>query len=881
MSCRSRFRGGGSVGNINEDADYIPMGHNQADCSALKPRRSSRLKGITAIYKDSRPYEKSLHEMIHGPAMENEDAHDMADTDGTNTTDMTLKDLLTRCKDKKRRASRARAIVDTEERDVANMTSEEQSELEETLFSLKSRKRKSSPSTSEKASSIVEPGSRSPPTVTMPVHAFSLFSEGGLREASLNETNFDELLAVSDAGLMHKIENLNGKMGRFPITALESPKSDFEINETIETYLDKSENGESTMNSSSPCINKCDLDNNSVFEGLDNVSQGEDCGKPGSDMSNTMEPITRVIIEQSRLECEGTAPSVCSIENFKHNSNLPAEVLERDDQHGFHFEVSESFASENFTEDIESNCKMLTCSTEDEMWYAENMKQYTKIIAPLAPEFKISSCYDDIGVPMTDSGVSLSIENHENSANEVKNSYMYKNSCLEPINDNTNLDTGKDEENNMVYGDCSEQASEYMQHASTYTPNSMSQMTLIDVSCGIIQSESPCVNTCEDGGKDSCNGDSGSNCSLSTTYYPLDTDKWTLQPDNLPPSQWFMLDKCLESRSCHTNVSDLSDETKLSGEIICHFSESQLNVKDGSSKSAFFLDTSGVLPGSSFLKPSARMCAESKITSTQKTEGQTISTKFGGNLFMEMDHSTKKLLSNRKEISPTSQEKLLRALNNGSLDDVVKLSNSMQKLCFDKGAANCPLSSFQYNRETFLESERMFKKPKAFNQSSPEVTKGILKSPNSTCSNPCCLKNSSIHARTYDAILFSQRQMQDTENITTKLLQGLSSLKSIVEETLFSGPPSFPSDTTLDEIRIAAKQASKLEATTKKWLAMMTKDCTRFCKIMRSEENKLASPVSDLDKGRKKITFADETGGTLCHVKVYEQQPVAFIVPKS
>ncbi|KAK8937508.1 hypothetical protein KSP39_PZI012183 [Platanthera zijinensis] len=880
MTCRPRFRGGGSVGYINGDAklaDYISMSHYQANESALKPRRSSRLKGITAIYEQSCLFENSLHESIHSPPMQNQNA--IADSDGTSTIDITLKDLLTRCKNRKRGASSAQSSVDLQEHNIAIMKSEEQSELEETLFSLKTRKRKSSPSTSEKLSNFAEPGSRSSPTETIPVHAFSLISEGGLGEASLNETNVGEFLAASEVGLMHEIESLNGKMSGFPSqssVALGSPKSAFEINEIIETYLDKSENGESTMDSSSPCINKCDFDNNSLCEGLDNVSQGEDCGKPGSDMSSTMEPITRVIIEQSRLEFEGTAPSVCSIENFKHNSNLPAKVLERDGQHGFQFEVLLPFDKEV----IESNCEMLTCSMEDDIWYAENMKQYKKVIASLTPEIKISSCYDDIGGAMDDSGVSLSIENHENFADEVKNSYMYKNNCLESINGHTNLNTGRDEENNMVYGDCSEQVSEYMQPASIYTPNSISQMTLVDASCAIVHAGSPYVNTSEDREQDSHNGDSDSDCSFSTAYYPLDADKWALQPDNLPPSQLFMLDKCLESQPCRTNVSDLPDETKLSGETICRFSESQLNVKDGISKSTFFLDTIVDLPGSSFLKSSAKICAERKITNTLKEERQTINTQFGGNQCAEIDHPTKKLLSNRKEISPNSQEKLLRALNNGSLDDVVKLSNSMQKLCFDKGAAKCPLSSFLSNRETFVE-ERMFKKPKVVNQSFPEVTKGILKSPpNSTCSNPCCSKNSSIHARTHDAILFSQRQMQDTENITTKLLHGLSSLKSIVEETLFSGPSSFPSDVTLDEIRLAAKHASKLEATTKKWLAMMTKDCNRFCKIMRLEENKSASPVSDLHKGRKKITFADEAGGTLCHFKVYEQQPVAFIVPK-
>lgn len=111
------------------------------------------------------------------------------------------------------------------------------------------------------------------------------------------------------------------------------------------------------------------------------------------------------------------------------------------------------------------------------------------------------------------------------------------------------------------------------------------------------------------------------------------------------------------------------------------------------------------------------------------------------------------------------------------------------------------------------------------------------------------------------------------------------------------------------QIRIAIDDASNLESTTKKWLSMMAKDCNRFCKIMvcflillqsemmsvcmatnflflknllmesiyivfwqqKSTENKGASPIPIRKQRKKKITFADEAGGLLCHVKVFEQ----------
>lgn len=125
----------------------------------------------------------------------------------------------------------------------------------------------------------------------------------------------------------------------------------------------------------------------------------------------------------------------------------------------------------------------------------------------------------------------------------------------------------------------------------------------------------------------------------------------------------------------------------------------------------------------------------------------------------------------------------------------------MKKLCFDKGATKRPLPPVLDDSETLIEMERMSKKPKTINESLPEVAKGILKSPCTICSNQCCLKSSSNHTQTHDAILFSQRQMQDTENIATKLLKGLNSLKSIVEEAIFSeGLTSSPRKFNFDEV---------------------------------------------------------------------------------
>ncbi|PKA53620.1 hypothetical protein AXF42_Ash009116 [Apostasia shenzhenica] len=252
----------------------------------------------------------------------------------------------------------------------------------------------------------------------------------------------------------------------------------------------------------------------------------------------------------------------------------------------------------------------------------------------------------------------------------------------------------------------------------------------------------------------------------------------------------------------------------------------------------------------------------------------------------DAENFPKKLLSNRKDISPKSQEKLLQALNEDNFDENVQLSSSIKKLLFYNEARKKPLSSIQDGGKAFLVVGKNIKKQKIMRQTSPQITtiitKGILKSSDTICRKSCCSKNSSIHTPMHDAILFSNRQLQDTKSIAAKLLQGLNTLKCIVEYTLFSAETSyFPSTSTAEEIRLATKQASELEESTKKWLSIMEKDCTRFCKLMSLAEDKLACPVATLHKQKKKITFADEAGGLLCQVKVYHQEPVAFIVPKS
>ncbi|XP_038978630.1 uncharacterized protein LOC103717132 isoform X3 [Phoenix dactylifera] len=275
--------------------------------------------------------------------------------------------------------------------------------------------------------------------------------------------------------------------------------------------------------------------------------------------------------------------------------------------------------------------------------------------------------------------------------------------------------------------------------------------------------------------------------------------------------------------------------------------------------------------------------ASSEISQLVDAKGQNMEKEHKHDKGLLVAHSPQRLLSNRKTISPTSQEKLWQALSDIDLYGASQLPKNRKKLWSETWTKTKTPSSLsgQKEAEALLAPEQMSKKPKNHsNASLLSVNKGILKSPDASCRSPCfCMKNSTFHEQTEKAVEFSQRQMHDIENIAMKLLKGLKSMKNIVEETLCSEScSSLPSKFTADEIRAAVENASKLEKITRRWLSMMTKDCNRFCKIMRLAENKETTPVNGVSKKRKKITFADEAGGVLCQVKDFRQQPAPVVV---
>ncbi|MCL7039537.1 hypothetical protein MKW94_002275 [Papaver nudicaule] len=218
----------------------------------------------------------------------------------------------------------------------------------------------------------------------------------------------------------------------------------------------------------------------------------------------------------------------------------------------------------------------------------------------------------------------------------------------------------------------------------------------------------------------------------------------------------------------------------------------------------------------------------------------------------KLDYSSKPLFSARKAISPSSQEKLLQAIDADVLHDKRMLSTIRIKR-----------SKVKFNTNV-LEKSKIMK-----NGFAPFIPKSILKAecaPVATCADK--------------AVAFTQRQMLDIEGLAMMLMKHLKSMKEVVEQSLqFS---SAQLRYNIKKIRVTTENATKAEKTTKKWLSMMSKDCNRFCNILKTTEKKAASASSlpssyVVHKKRRRLTFADETGGTLCHVKIIEDSQASLL----
>ncbi|GAB4852009.1 hypothetical protein Ancab_016203 [Ancistrocladus abbreviatus] len=264
-------------------------------------------------------------------------------------------------------------------------------------------------------------------------------------------------------------------------------------------------------------------------------------------------------------------------------------------------------------------------------------------------------------------------------------------------------------------------------------------------------------------------------------------------------------------------------------------------------------------------------------------------------------HPPERLFSARKTISPISQERLSRLVNSTELHNKSENPKLGKQLCYENRCHNS--ASLEKSDPEGAEVIITPRKPECTNEAemTSNTGKAIRKGTDEKCLRSKCSPKvpqlthvlprlnsgcSSIQSCSQSAISFSQQQMHDIERLATKLTKQLHSMKEIAVGILHSETRTGTTGYNINEVRVAIEHATKIEETTRKWLSMMQRDCNRFCKIMSlaekdasnqentihkdNAEKKAASPGNMAQKERK-ITFADEAGGRLCHVRFYEE----------
>ncbi|VFR03650.1 unnamed protein product [Cuscuta campestris] len=139
---------------------------------------------------------------------------------------------------------------------------------------------------------------------------------------------------------------------------------------------------------------------------------------------------------------------------------------------------------------------------------------------------------------------------------------------------------------------------------------------------------------------------------------------------------------------------------------------------------------------------------------------------------------------------------------------------------------------------------------------------------------------SSVQLFSASALAFSQQQMHDIESLAGMLLFELRSIKDIVTGKLqYEGCSGESLENELDkdpnllllQVRTAILKANKVGRNARKQLSKMNKQCTRFCKLLEISRDG-APPNDEVHNKKRKIVFADEAGGMLCHVKYFSNE---------
>ncbi|CAL1355913.1 unnamed protein product [Linum trigynum] len=249
----------------------------------------------------------------------------------------------------------------------------------------------------------------------------------------------------------------------------------------------------------------------------------------------------------------------------------------------------------------------------------------------------------------------------------------------------------------------------------------------------------------------------------------------------------------------------------------------------------------------------------------------------------QRQHPPERLLSARKAISPTSQEKLRKAMESNELDDE-QLYN--KKLCYGKKQPertnSRPDAVNQAKRaaENTVSSQHLMRKlknPKPISPPPNDVPRTISRPVRAPSFSTRC---NSIQSCSENAISFSQNHMRDLESMATKLTKELKSMKDIAEAALHFNPSASPKYTH-QEASSTIEKAARVEENVRRWLSTMARDCDRFCKLMKLTQNGPATTSAAIvvaQKEKRNISFTNEAGGKLCHVKTFKSE-VEFMEP--
>ncbi|KAI3737007.1 hypothetical protein L2E82_26999 [Cichorium intybus] len=327
-------------------------------------------------------------------------------------------------------------------------------------------------------------------------------------------------------------------------------------------------------------------------------------------------------------------------------------------------------------------------------------------------------------------------------------------------------------------------------------------------------------------------------------------------------------------------VSDVQDSDSTIDDVVCMEARSPLmSANDDADLNSLNSDNESLLPSNHDSEVNMSNCDYKTDIMSEVSEDK--------NSHDIEILKPERLPSTRKAISPTSQEKLCMAMKSTELLDDMDHYKCKEKLSFEEQPENkfsSANSDIEYNEPNVHLQQQQGKA-------------AVLMGPGYAARYPRLSTGcTTVQGCSESAIAFSQRQMHDIESLASKLMSELNSMKAIVEEKLLFEAYRSPSlKNEADEVKTAIKTATKTEETAKKWLSMMARDCSRFCKIMKQNEDKdkendtSSSGSGDagmieekaVQRERKKISFADEAGGTLCDIKVYEVDQTSLDLKES